>query len=64
MKYYNKVLKLKKDDNTAIRSCILMARNSKNVKMEKKYLEMMVKYGEKEPDRESAKVQLDYLNKK
>ena len=43
LKYYNKVLKLKKDDNTAIRSCILMFRSSKNVKQEKKYLKKSTK---------------------
>ncbi|MBQ2090723.1 MAG: hypothetical protein II466_03860 [Bacteroidales bacterium] len=64
LKYYNKVLKLNKEDNTAIRSCILLARNSKNVKLEKKYLEMMAKYGEAETDRQSAQVRLEFLNKK
>ena len=63
-KYYNKVLKLKKDDMTAIRSCILMYRNAKNSKMEKKYLEMMAKYAESDTDRQSAKMRLEYLNKK
>lgn len=64
LKYYNKVLKLKKDDNTAIRSCILMARTSKNTKLEKKYLEMMAKYGESDNDRQAAQVRLEYLSKK
>ncbi|MBQ9184294.1 MAG: hypothetical protein IJ151_00275 [Bacteroidales bacterium] len=64
LKYYSRVLKLKKDDNTAIRSCILMYRTSKNVKQEKKYLEMMAKYGESESDRKSSQVRLDYLNGK
>ena len=63
-KYYSKVLKIKKDDNTAIRSCILMYRQSKNVKMEKKYLELMAKYGESDTDRQSAQMRLEFLNKK
>lgn len=64
LKYYNKVLKIKKDDVTAIRNCILLARNSKDTKLEKKYLPMMVRYGETEGDRISAKARLDYLNGK
>lgn len=61
-KYYNMVLKLKKDDITAIRSCVLICRNAKDVKGEKKYLEMLAKYGETELDRQAAQVRLDYLN--
>ena len=44
-KYYNKVLKGNPDNATAIRNGLLAARKQKNVKQEKKYLEMMVKYG-------------------
>lgn len=44
-KYYNKVLKKYPDDYTAIRNSVLAARKQKNVKLEKKYLEMMLKYG-------------------
>ena len=64
LKYYNKVLKIKKDDITAIRNCILLARNDKDVKLEKKYLPMMVQYGETEMDRIGAQSRLDYLNGK
>ena len=64
LKYYNKVLKIKKDDLTAIRNCILLARNGKDTKLEKKYLPMMVRYGETENDRLSAKARLDYLEGK
>ena len=62
-KYYNKVLKLKKDDLTAIRNCILMARRDKDIKNEKKYLQMMVTYADNDADRNSAKMRLDYYNK-
>lgn len=61
LKYYNKVLKIKKDDLTAIRNCILLARNGKDTKLEKKYLPMMVRYGETETDRMAAQARLDYL---
>ena len=64
LKYYNKVLKIKKDDVTAIRNCILLARTGKDVKLEKKYLPMMVRYGETETDRASAKARLEYLGTK
>ena len=45
LKYYNKVLKIKPDDYAAIKNCVIIARKQKNVKLEKKYLPMMVKYG-------------------
>ena len=62
LKYYNKVLKKHPDDLTAIRNCILLARNDKNIKLEKKYLPMLVKYGETENDRNSAKARLTALS--
>lgn len=60
-KYYNKVLKIKPDDMTAIKNMILMARNSKNEKLEKKYLPMMIKYSQLESERLSAKARLEYI---
>ena len=64
LKYYNKVLKIKKDDITAIRNCVLLARNAKDVKLEKKYLPMLVRYGETDTDKAAAKARLEYLNGK
>ena len=64
LKYYNKVLKSHPDDQTAIRNCILLARNDKDVKLEKKYLAMLARYGETEADREGAQRRLDALNTK
>ena len=64
LKYYNKVLKAHPDDETAIRNCILLSRSEKNVKLEKKYLAMMVKYGSSEPARETARVRLESLQQK
>lgn len=64
LKYYNKVLKAHPDDQTAIRNCILLARNDKDVKLEKKYLAMLAKYGATETDREGAQRRLDALNTK
>lgn len=64
LKYYNKVLKAHPDDETAIRNCILLARSEKNVKLEKKYLAMMVKYGADEQARENARARLEALKAK
>lgn len=64
LKYYNQALKINPKDNVAIRSCVMLCRNTKDTKLEKKYLEMMVKYAEKELDRQSAQVRLDFLNGK
>lgn len=64
LKYYNAVLKKHPGDVTAIRNCILLARNEKNVKLEKKYLPMMAKYGETENDRLAAAARLEVLKKK
>ena len=64
LKYYNKVLKAHPDDETAIRNCILLSRSEKNVKLEKKYLAMMVRHGATEQARENARARLEALNAK
>ena len=61
-KYYNKVLKIKQDDITAIKNMILLARNTSNTKLEKKYLPLLVKYSDSESERLSAKARLDALS--
>ena len=61
-KYYNKVLKEDPDNATAIRNGLLAARKQKNLKQEKKYLEMMVKYGS-DGDRLQAEARLAALKK-
>lgn len=53
-RYYNKVLKAEPDNYIAIRNGILASRKVRNVKQEKKYLEMMVKHG---PEKESMQAQ-------
>ena len=62
-KCYDKVLKMHPDDNTAIMNGMLAARKQKNVKKEKKYLELMVRYGS-EKDSRLAKGRLEGLNMK
>ena len=63
-KYYDQVLKKHPDDVTAIRNCVLLARQKKDLKLEKKYLAMMAQYGATEVDKASAQARLDALNGK
>ncbi len=60
LKYYDKVLKKAPADYTAIQNALLASRRLKNVKLEKKYLSMMVRHGS-ETDRMTAKARLDAL---
>lgn len=64
LKYYSKVLKIKQDDMTAIKNVIILARNSKDEKLEKKYLPLMLKYSTEEADKLAAQARLDFLNGK
>jgi tetratricopeptide (TPR) repeat protein len=61
-KYYNRVLKAHPDDMTAIRNGLVAARKQKNLKQEKNYLEMMVRYGS-ERDRLQAEGRLKSMKK-
>lgn len=61
-KYYNKVLKAHPDDYSAIKNGIIAARRQKNIKTERKYLEMMLKYGP-ENERLQAEGRLKALKK-
>ena len=54
LKCYDKVLKKHPEDYTAIRNAMLAARKMKNLKLEKKYLQMVVKYG---PENEQKQAQ-------
>ena len=63
-KYYDQVLKKHPDDVTAIRNGVLLARQKKDVKLEKKYLAMMAQHGATDVDKASAKARLEALNKK
>ena len=63
-KYYDQVLKKHPDDATAIRNGVLLARQKKDVKLEKKYLAMMAQHGATEVDRNSAAARREALNQK
>jgi tetratricopeptide (TPR) repeat protein len=62
LKYYNKVLKKHPGDYISIRNSALAARRLGNVKMEKKYLQMLVEHGT-ESDKLQAQARLDMLGK-
>ncbi len=63
LKYYGKVLKKVPDDYTAMQNGLLAARRMKNVKLEKKYLNIILKHGA-EKDRLVAKGRLEALDAK
>jgi Flp pilus assembly protein TadD len=62
VKYYGKVLKKRPDDYTAIKNSVLAARRMGNVKLEKKYLQMLVEHGT-DSDKLQAQGRLDMLSK-
>lgn len=57
--YFDKVLKKHPGDMTALKNCLLLARTTKDKKLEKKYLQLMAKNGETEQDRASAQARLE-----
>ena len=62
IKSYDKVLKKHPKDYTAIRNGLLAARKLKNQKLEKKYLQMVVKYGP-ENEQKQAQARLNAMSK-
>ena len=50
------------DDLTAIKNIIILARNSNNVKLEKKYLPLLIKYTQDEKEKITAQARLKSLN--
>lgn len=54
-------MKIKQDDLTAIKNIVILARNSGNVKLEKKYLPLLEKYSTSESEKLSAKARLESL---
>ncbi len=61
LKIYNKVLKKHPDDYTAIKNCVLLARSDKNLKLEKKYLPMLIRVTSDETEKASAQARLQAL---
>jgi len=64
LRWYNKVLKIKPDDYIAARNCVLLARNEKNIKLEKKYLPYLIKATTDEVERRGYEIRLESLGKK
>ena len=63
LKYYDKVLKKHQDDYTAAQNGMLVARRMKNLKLEKKYLTLIAKYGP-DTERVQAQARLDAMKAK
>ena len=61
MKYYGKTLKLDPDNYAAVKNCVLAARKSGNAKLEKKYLQMLVRVSPDEKEQQSARIRLEAL---
>lgn len=61
LKYYNKVLKINPKDYTAAKNCVVLARKDKNVKLEKKYLPILIAATESETERASYEARLKAL---
>ena len=61
LKWYNKVLKINPKDYAAAKNCVILARNDKNVKLEKKYLPALIEATESETERASYQKRLESL---
>lgn len=61
LKMYNKVLKKNPDDYATIKNCVLLARNDKDVKLEKKYLPMLIRVTTDETEKAAAQARLSTL---
>ena len=62
IKYYDKVLKKYPDNYTSIKNSVLASRRMGNVKLEKKYLRMLVEHGT-DTERLQAQARLEMLQK-
>lgn len=60
-KYYTKTLKLDPDNYAAVRNCVIISRKLSNPKMEKKYLQLLMRVSPDETEQASAKVRLEAL---
>jgi len=64
LKQYNAVLKIDPNNYSAIKNCVLLARSDKNVKLEKKYLPMLIKTTDNEIEKAQSEGRLNALNSK
>jgi len=64
LKQYNAVLKIDPNNYSAIKNCVLLARSDKNVKLEKKYLPMLIKTTDNDIEKAQSEGRLNALNSK
>ena len=64
LNWYQKVLKIKPDDYTAAKNCVILARNDKNTRLEKKYLPVLMAATDSESERASCQARLEALSRK
>lgn len=64
LKYFNTALKLKADYYPSIKNALMASRKLKDKKLEKKYLQMMIKYAPTDVEKDSAKAMLEALSVK
>ncbi|MCQ2149496.1 MAG: hypothetical protein MJY45_03950 [Bacteroidales bacterium] len=63
LKCYQKVLKIEPGNYPAVKNCVIAARELKDKKLEKKYLELLATVTSNDMERESAKVRAESLGK-
>lgn len=61
-KYYSNVLKVDPNNYAAIKNMVVIARKDKNVKLEKKYLPLLIKVTDDQAERMSSEARLKSLN--
>ena len=61
LKWYEKSLKVNPSDYSAARNCVLIARREKNIKLEKKYLPVLINATEDELERKGYEARLEAL---
>ena len=54
-------LKKEPDNYTAIKNCVLLARDAKNLKLEKKYLPALIRVTQDDAERAAAQARLEAL---
>ena len=64
LQWYNKVLKINPKDYTAAKNCVILARKDNNVKLEKKYLPILIEATESDSERLSSQARLESLSAK
>ena len=64
LSWYKKALKVNPKDYSAAKNCVILARKEKNLRLEKKYLPMLIETTPSESERIACQVRLENLEKK